>query len=78
MPEPRMPGPDSRWRCAQCGNLTRFDVVRRTRTREFWHLDLAGHPTVESTEVLADSLESVSCRWCGSGAAIEIVARPDR
>lgn len=77
MPDPRLPGPDSRWRCAQCGNLTRFDVVRRARTREYWHLDLAGQPTVESTEVLADTLESVSCRWCGSGAAIEIVARPD-
>jgi hypothetical protein len=76
MPEIRVPGPERRWRCAQCGNLTRFDVVRVARTREFWHQDLAGEPVVESTEVLADTLESVSCRWCGSGAAIEVVARP--
>ncbi len=67
----------SRWRCAQCGNLTRFDVVRSRRTREFWHLDLSGEPTVESTEVLVDDLESVTCRWCGSGAAIEVIARPE-
>ena len=77
MPDLTIPGPESRWRCAQCGNLTRFDVVRQTRTREFWHLDLSGEPTVESTEVLGDRVESVSCRWCGSGAAIEVVPRPD-
>ena len=78
MAELRLPDPDCRWRCAQCGNLTRFDVVRRARTREFWHLGLSGEPTVESTEVLDDALESVSCRWCGNGAAVEIVPRPDR
>lgn len=71
------PDDHSRWRCAQCGNLTRFDVVRSRRTREFWHLDLSGEPTVESTEVLVDDLESVTCRWCGSGAAIEVIARPE-
>ncbi len=71
------PDADSRWRCAQCGNLTRFDVVRSRRTREFWHLDLSGEATVESTEVLVDDLESVTCRWCGSGAAIEVIARPE-
>lgn len=73
----RVPDSDSRWRCGQCGNLTRFDVVRQSRTREFWHLDLAGTPTTESVEVLSDTVESVTCRWCGSGASIEIVARPD-
>lgn len=71
-----LPSDESRWRCAQCGNLTRFDVVRSRRTREFWHLDLSGAPTVESTEVLADELESVTCRWCGSGAAVEVIDRP--
>ena len=71
-----IPDERSRWRCAQCGNLTRFDVVRLARTREYWHLTLAGEPTVESTEVLADTMESVSCRWCGSVAAIEVVSRP--
>ncbi len=70
------PDAESRWRCAQCGNLTRFDVVRTRRTREFWHLDLSGEPTVESTDVLADDVEAVTWRWCGSGAAIEVVPRP--
>ncbi|MDQ1614640.1 MAG: hypothetical protein QOJ60_579, partial [Actinomycetota bacterium] len=32
--------PQTRWRCARCGNLTRFDVTRRSRVREFVHLDL--------------------------------------
>ena len=67
----------TRYRCTACGNLTRFDVVRQARTREYWHLDLSGAPSVESTEVLADAVESVTCRGCGSGAAIEIIPRPD-
>ena len=36
------PSTDTRWRCSQCGNLTRFDVVRVSRTREFWHQELSG------------------------------------
>lgn len=73
---PDLPGPDTRWRCKQCGNLTRFDVVRTARTREYWHLDLSGEAVVESREVLSESVESVTCRWCGSGAAVELVPRP--
>ncbi len=76
MPDLRVPDATTRWRCAQCGNLTRFDVVRQSRTREYWHLDLAGEPTVESVEVLNDAVDSVTCRWCGSRDAIEVVARP--
>lgn len=72
---PSLPGPDTRWRCGQCGNLTRFDVVRTSRVREYWHLDLAGEPTVEETQVLAETVEEVRCRWCSS-AAVEVVARP--
>jgi hypothetical protein len=72
-----LPDADSRWRCSRCGNLTRFDVVRSSRVREFWHLDLAGEPAVEETEVVTESVESVSCRWCGAASdEIEIVARP--
>lgn len=70
-----LPDETHRWRCAGCGNLTRFDVVRTRRTSEFWHLDLAGDPRVEQTEVLAEAVESVSCRWCGRSDAIELVAR---
>lgn len=73
-----MPDPLSRWRCGRCGNLTRFDVVRSSRVREFWHLDLGGEAVVEETEVVTESVESVSCRWCGAdGDAIETVPRPE-
>lgn len=67
----------TRWRCAQCGNLTRFDVTRRTRARDFVHLDLAGSPRVEEHEVLNEVIEQVRCRWCGAVDAVELVARPD-
>lgn len=67
----------TRWRCAQCGNLTRFDVIRRTRMREFVHLDLAGEPRVEESEVLDETVEQVRCRWCASTESIEVVPRID-
>jgi transposase len=67
----------TRWRCAQCGNLTRFDVVRSTRVREFVHLDLAGAPRVEETEVLDERIEQVRCRWCAGTDSIEVVPRLD-
>ncbi|MDQ3486035.1 MAG: hypothetical protein M3445_11600 [Actinomycetota bacterium] len=57
--------------------MTRFDVVREARTREFWHLDLAGGPTVEDTDTLSERIASVSCRWCGRDDAIEVVERPE-
>lgn len=73
-----MPLPDAehRWRCGGCGNLTRFDVVRHRSTEEFWHLDLAGEPRVEGTRTLGETVEQVSCRWCGRADAIELVRRP--
>ena len=71
-----IPDERHRWRCGHCGNLTRFDVVRRARTREFWHVDLAGTPEVEGLEVLEEELDEVSCRWCGNGDRIEVIARP--
>jgi hypothetical protein len=72
---PRLPGPDERWRCAQCGNLTRFDLTRTRRTREYIHVDLAGEQEIEETEVLAEEIAEIRCRWCGS-TAIEAVPRP--
>ncbi len=72
-----LPDPDHRWRCAGCGNLTRFDVTRTRRTAEFWHLDLGGEPSVEETEVLGETIESVRCRWCGRDDAIEMVPRAE-
>jgi hypothetical protein len=73
----RIPDEQSRWRCAHCGNLTRFDVVRSTRTREFWHLGMGGAPSIDETEVLAETVEQVLCRWCGAGDRVEIVPRPE-
>ena len=72
-----LPDAKSRLRCAHCGNLTRFDIVRSSRVREFWHLDMAGEPSVEETEILSETIESITCRWCGSADRIEIVARPE-
>ncbi len=72
-----LPDDRTRWRCARCGNLTRFDVTRTTRVREYWHLDLAGDATVEQSEAVAAAVERVACRWCGADDAVELVARPD-
>lgn len=72
-----LPGANERWRCGGCGNLTRFDVVRQATTQEFWHVDLAGHAQVEDSAVKSESIDSVTCRWCGRSDAIELVPRPD-
>jgi hypothetical protein len=66
-------GTGTRYRCAACGNLTRFDVDARRRTREFLHFSLAGEPTVEEEEILEETIEKVTCRWCGSSEQIETV-----
>jgi len=73
----RTPGSGERWRCGGCGNLTRFDVTRSLRTTEFWHFDLAGEHRVEEQDVLAEQVETVSCRWCGRSDAVTVVDRND-
>ena len=77
-PDPSLPMPSatSRWRCGRCGNLTRFDVTRTTRTRDYLHLDLSGEPSVEESEVLSETVEEVRCRWCDARDSVELVARP--
>jgi hypothetical protein len=74
---PPLPSATTRWRCSRCGNLTRFDVTRSTRARDYVHLDLAGEAVVEETEVLAETVESVRCRWCDAIDSVELVARPE-
>ena len=74
-PNVRLPGRSERWRCAGCGNLTRFDVVRTQTTSEYWHVDLSGEAAVDDTRTLAESVASVTCRWCGRADAIEYVPR---
>ena len=75
MPTP-MPTAQTRWRCTQCGNLTRFDVTRTLRTREYVHVDLAGQPAVEEREVLVETVEQVSCRWCRGADTVSLEPRP--
>ncbi|HSV41734.1 MAG TPA: hypothetical protein VLI04_23410 [Nocardioidaceae bacterium] len=72
-----LPDANSRWRCGGCGNLTRFDVTRTTRTTEYWHFDLAGDHRVEESHVEHENVESVTCRWCGRSDAIELVSRAE-
>lgn len=64
----------ARYRCAACGNLTRFDVTLTRRTRRFHHYTIGGELTVEDEEVLSELVEDVSCRWCGSAKAVEELA----
>jgi DNA-directed RNA polymerase subunit M/transcription elongation factor TFIIS len=60
-----------RYRCAACGNLTRFDVTVARRSRAFHHYTLGGDLVVEDEQVLTEEVEDVTCRWCGHGEAVE-------
>lgn len=71
-----VPTAETRWRCTLCGNLTRFDVTRTLRVLEYVHLDLGGEPRVDEREVLADSVERVTCRWCQAQDSVVLVPRP--
>lgn len=64
-----------RYRCNACGNLTRFDVTSTRRTRSFHHYSVGGELEIESEEVLAETIEDVSCHWCGNGGAV-VQAQP--
>ncbi|HEU4811834.1 MAG TPA: hypothetical protein VFT00_06815 [Nocardioides sp.] len=70
-----IPDAAHRWRCSGCGNLTRFDVTSTRRTTEYWHFDLGGERRVEETQVRDETVEGVTCRWCGRSDAIEVVLR---
>jgi hypothetical protein len=63
----------ARYRCTACGNLTRFDVVSTRQTRAFHHYSIGGELSIEEEQVLDESIDEVSCRWCGSGAKVEVV-----
>lgn len=62
--------PDPRYRCEACGNLTRFEVTATRTTRSFHHYTVGGELTVEDQQIIAESIESVVCRWCGSGDSV--------
>jgi DNA-directed RNA polymerase subunit RPC12/RpoP len=69
--------PTARYRCAGCGNLTRFDVTVVRRSRAFHHFTIGGELTVEDEQVLSEQVEEVSCRWCGHGRAVEELAESE-
>lgn len=59
-----------RYRCAACGNLTRFDVTATRTTRSFHHYTVGGDLQIEETEVLSEQIDDVRCRWCGTGESV--------
>ena len=67
----------ARYRCSSCGNLTRFTVVRTRRTSSFHHFTVGGELTIEDEDVLEDRVESVECRWCGTGAGVVELSASD-
>jgi hypothetical protein len=67
----------NRYRCAACGNLTRFDVTITRRTRSFHHYSIGGELSVEDTEVLSETVEEVACRWCGTAKSVEVLTEAD-
>lgn len=65
--------PVTRYRCKACGNLTRFDVTTTRTTRSFHHYTVGGKLVVDQVEVRRESVDEVSCRWCGHGHDVEVV-----
>jgi hypothetical protein len=62
----------TRYRCTACGNLTRFDVTVTRRTKSFHHYSLGGLLEIEDIEVLAEEIEEVLCRWCGTAESVVV------
>jgi hypothetical protein len=51
-------------------------VLRTTKLREYVHADLAGEQSTEEREVLDETIEHVTCRWCNAVDQVELVPRP--
>ncbi len=67
----------ARYRCTACGNLTRFEVTTTRRTRAFHHYTVGGELSIEDVDVLAEDVESVVCRWCGTSESVRRVDADD-
>jgi hypothetical protein len=63
----------TRYRCTACGNLTRFDVTTTRQTKGFHHYSVGGELEIEDEDVLFESIDEVSCRWCGHGRSVEVI-----
>jgi hypothetical protein len=61
----------NRYRCSACGNLTRFDVTTTRKARAFHHFTVGGELQIEDEQVLEEHVDEVTCRWCGTGTAVE-------
>ena len=59
-----------RYRCTECGNLTRFDVEVSRKAREYHHFTVGGERRVEVLEILSESADLILCRWCGHGTDV--------
>ena len=66
-------GVPTRYRCTACGNLTRFDVVETTSVRSFHHYTVGGELSIEEPEIIASTVDSVTCLWCGHGRGVEAI-----
>jgi len=62
-----------RYRCSNCGNISRFDVVATVRTRSYYHFGVDGSLEIEESEELARAIEEVTCRWCATGRFVEVL-----
>jgi hypothetical protein len=67
-----MSGPGA-YRCAHCGNKTRFDVYDTVRRRRFEHATLGGEITIDEEEILERRIDRIVCRWCDRDDAIEVL-----
>ncbi len=53
--------------------MTRFDVTVSKQTKSFYHFSIGGDLRIESEEVLQETVDEVSCRWCGHSKSIEVI-----
>ncbi len=72
----RYPAAVVAYRCAACGNRTRFDVVATTTSTAHHHYTLGGELRVEEELVLSTAVDAVTCRWCGHGRDVEVAEGP--
>lgn len=65
------------YRCAACGNKTRFDVYDTVRRRRYEHADLAGNVEIDEEEILDRIVDRVMCRWCDRSDTVAEVTVAD-
>ncbi len=66
-----------RYRCNACGNLTRFDVTATRKTRSYHHYSVGGELEIPEEVVIEETINEVTCRWCGHGNGVEEIEVTD-